>query len=244
MISKQKLVRFINKYYLNGTVGSAVFNSKTSNQQLSTRFISGDKSLLGEVHMDKWDYEDADIGVYDTEQLLKLISVLDDNIELSINKTGDTAFSIGLNDAYSVITYMLSDTSIINEPPQMKVIPEFELALDVTPQFISKFISGKSALSETDTFTIITDEVSSKTKLVIGYSAVNTNRVTIPVTTSTFENIDNISFNANLFKEVLIANKDCESATLQVSSEGLAKISFKIDDFTSTYWLVAASEVD
>ena len=104
MISKQKLVRFINKYYLNGTVGSAVFNSKTSNQQLSTRFISGDKSLLGEVHMDKWGYEDADIGVYDTEQLLKLISVLDDNIELSINKTGDTAFSIGLNDAYSVIT--------------------------------------------------------------------------------------------------------------------------------------------
>ena len=71
MISKQKLVRFINKYYLNGTVGSAVFNSKTNNQQLSTRFVSGDKSLLGEVHMDKWGYEDADIGVYDTEQLLK-----------------------------------------------------------------------------------------------------------------------------------------------------------------------------
>ena len=241
MISKQKLVRFINKYYLNGTVGSTVFNSKAGSQQLSTRFVSGDKSLLGEVHMDKWGYEDADIGVYDTEQLLKLISVLDDNVELSINKTGDTAFSIGLNDAYSVITYMLSDTSIINEPPQMKV---FELALDVTPQFISKFISGKSALPETDTFTVITDETSSKTKLVIGYSAVNTNRVTIPVTTSKFENIDNISFNANLFKEVLIANKDCESAELQISSDGLAKINFKIDDFNSTYWLVAASEVD
>ena len=72
----------------------------------------------------------------------------------------------------------------------------------------------------------------------------NTNRVTIPVTSSEFSNIDNISFNANLFKEVLIANKDCESAVLQVSSEGLAKISFKIDDFTSTYYLVAVSEVD
>ena len=244
MISKQKLVRFINKYYLNGTVGSTVFNSKTNNQQLSTRFISGDKSLLGEVHMDKWGYEDADIGVYDTEQLLKLISVLDDNIELSINKTGDTAFSIGLNDAYSVITYMLSDTSIINEPPQMKVIPEFELALDVTPQFISKFISGKSALSETDTFTVITDETSGKTKLVIGYSAVNTNRVTIPVTTSTFENIDNISFNANLFKEVLIANKDCESATLEVSSQGLSRIKFEIDNYDSEYFLVSTQAVN
>jgi hypothetical protein len=232
MISKQKLVRFINKYYLNGTVGSTVFNSKTSNQQLSTRFVSGDKSLLGEVQMNKWEYEDADMGVYDTEQLLKLVSVLDDDIEFSINKTGNTAFSIELKDAYSAITYMLSDTSII-----------IELALKVTPQFISKFINGKSALPETDTFTIITDEVSSKTKLVIGYSAVNTHRVTIPVTTSKFENIDNISFNANLFKEVLIANKDCESAELQISSDGLAKINFKIDDFTSTYWLVAVSDV-
>jgi len=244
MISKQKLVRFINKYYLNGTVGSTVFNSKTDNQRLSTRFISGDKSLLGEVHMSKWGYEDADVGVYDTEQLLKLISVLDDTIELSINKTGDTAFSITLSDAYSAINYMLSDTSIINEPPQMKTIPEFELSIDVTPHFITKFISGKSALSEADTFTVITDETTSKTKLVIGYSAVNTHRVTIPVTSSTFENIENISFNANLFKEVLIANKDCESATLEISSQGLAKINFKIDDFDSTYWLVAASEVD
>jgi len=208
MISKQKLVRFINKYYLNGTVGSAVFNSKTNNQQLSTRFVSGDKSLLGEVHMDKWGYEDADLGVYDTEQLLKLLSVLDDTIDFSINKTSDTAYSIGLNDAYSAITYMLSDTSIINEPPQMKMVPEFELSLNITPQFISKFISGKSALSETDTFTVITDENNNKTKLVIGYSAVNTNRVTIPVVSSEFSSIDNISFNANLFKEVLIRIKN------------------------------------
>ena len=92
MISKQKLVRFINKYYLNGTVGSAVFNSKTSNQQLSTRFISGDKSLLGEVHMDKWDYEDANIGVYDTEQLLKLISVWS-RLKFIVNGDDDVSFT-------------------------------------------------------------------------------------------------------------------------------------------------------
>ena len=110
--------------------------------------------------------------------------------------------------------------------------------------FISKFISGKSALSETDTFTVITDEASSKTKLVIGYSAVNTNRVTIPVTSSEFSNIDNISFNANLFKEVLIANKDCESATLEVSSAGLSRIKFSIDNYDSEYFLVSTQAVN
>lgn len=243
-MDKQKLVRFINKYYLNGTVNSVVLNSSSSSQELSTRFISGDKTLLGDLTMDKWNFEDSDIGVYNTEQLLKLLMVMDNDVNATLTKSGEKAISLKLTDRSSAINYMLSDTSVINEPPQMKTIPEFELSIDVTPHFITKFISGKSALSEADTFTVITDETTSKTKLVIGYSAVNTHRVTIPVTSSTFENIENISFNANLFKEVLIANKDCESATLEISSQGLAKINFKVDDFTSTYWLVGTSEQD
>ena len=137
---------------------------------------------------------------------------------------------------------MLSDPSIINEPPQLQNIPNFELSINVTPSVINKFISGKSALQDTSTFTVITDETS--TKLVIGYSSVNTNRVTIPVITSEFSQIDKVSFNAEYFSQILLANKECESAFLQISSEGLAKINFKIDDYKSTYWLVATSEVD
>ena len=80
--------------------------------------------------------------------------------------------------------------------------------------------------------------------MVIGYSSVNTNRVTIPVTTSECSNIDNVSFNATVFKEVLNANKECESATFEVSSEGLSRITFKVDDYSSTYYLVAVQDVD
>jgi hypothetical protein len=47
-----------------------------------------------------------------------------------------------------------------------------------------------------------------------------------------------------MFKEILIANKECESATLEISSQGLSKINFKVDDYTSTYWLVGTSELD
>ena len=53
-----------------------------------------------------------------------------------------------------------------------------------------------------------------------------------------------ISFNANLFKEVLIANRECTSAILEVSNEGLAKVNFKIDDYDSTYYIVAMTDVD
>ena len=48
-----------------------------------------------------------------------------------------------------------------------------------------------------------------------------------------------ITFNANLFKEVLSSNKECSKAELQISDKGLAHVEFKVDDFVAKYWLVA-----
>ena len=116
------------------------------------------------------------------------------------------------------------------------------MKININPQFITKFISGKQALPETDTFTVVTNNNS--TNVVIGYASVNTNRVTIPVSTTEYKEMDLISFNASNFKEVLSANKECESALLEVSPDGIAKITFKIDNYKSTYYLVAVQDVD
>jgi len=50
---------------------------------------------------------------------------------------------------------------------------------------------------------------------------------------------NSIVFNANLFKELLNANKECSKATLQISDKGLAHIEFNVDDFNVKYWLVS-----
>ena len=63
-MNKSKLVSFINKYYLNGTVNSVILSSDSENKQLSTRFISGNKNLLGEVTMEDWDFGTSDVGIY------------------------------------------------------------------------------------------------------------------------------------------------------------------------------------
>ena len=241
-MNKQKLVRFINKYYLNGIADSVVLKSNSSEQKLVTRFVSSDKTLLGIIQLDRWNFEDANIGVYTTEQLLRLLSVLDEDINFSITKSGDKSISMKISDSLSSVNYMLSDPSIINEPPQLQNIPNFELSINMTPSVINKFISGKSALQDSTTFTVITNETS--TKLVIGYSTVNTNRVTIPVVTSEFSQIDNVSFNAEYFSSILVANKECKSAVLEVSNEGLSKVNFKVDDYDSTYYIVAMQDVD
>ena len=137
---------------------------------------------------------------------------------------------------------MLSDKSVINQPPALKELPDFQVKIKVDTQFILRFISGKSALSDTDTFTVISND--NGVEVIIGYASINTNRVTIPVQTEVTSSIKNVSFNANLFKDVLVANKECESATLEVSEQGLARINFKVDDYDVTYYLVAVQDVD
>ena len=209
-MDKYKLTRFIDKYHLNGNVNAVIINSK--GDTLSTRFITGDKSLLGELEMNSWNFQDVELGVYDTEQLSRLLGVLDDDVTLNLTQSGDKAIALEISDKYSTVNFMLSDKSVINQPPPLKEIPDFQLKIKVDTNFITKFIGGKSALPDTDTFTVITSN--DGVKLVIGYSSINTNRVTIPVETETYEDIDKVSFNANLFKDVLVANKECETATL------------------------------
>ena len=239
-MEKTKLTRFIEKYHLSGNVNAVVINS--NNSKLSTRFITGDKSLLGELSCDKFTFEDTELGVYDTEQLSKLLSVLSDDVSYNVSKSGDKAIALEVNDQHSSVNFMLSDKSVINQPPALKTLPEFQVKIKVDRQFITRFVSGKSALSDTETFTVISDD--NGVQVVIGYASINTNRVTIPVQTEEAESINNVSFNANLFKDVLVANKECESATLEVAQDGLARINFKVDDYDVTYYLVAVQDVD
>ena len=238
-MDKSKLVKFINKYYLGGNVNSVAINSDGNG--LSTRFVSGDKSLLGEVKLKNYSITEADFGVYQTDALLKMLSVLDNDVSVDLVKAEEKAISLDAKDSGAKVRYMLSDLSVINTPPQLKQIPEFELLLNVDKTFVSKFISGKGALPDTESFTIVSGD---KPEVIIGYSSIATNRVAVPVENQTDNTIDNISFNANLFKDVLEANKECESAVLEVSSEGLARIKFNVNDYESTYYLVAVQNVN
>jgi len=239
-MQKSKLDKFIQKYNLGGNVNSVKWKSTTDT--LSTTFVTPDKSLLGTVKASKFQFEDAEIGVYQTDQLKSLIGVLGDDISLDLSKFGDKAVSLKVKNGPVSVDYVLSDLSVIADPPALKRLPEFGTRIKLDTKFIDTFIKGKSALSDVDTFTILNGK--NGLEVVIGYSSTNTNRVNIPVESETNDLTDEVSFNANLFKEVLVANRECTSAVLEVSNEGLAKVNFKVDDYDSTYYIVAMQDVD
>ena len=82
-MQKSKLDRFIQKYNLGGNVNSVKWKSNGSS--LSTSFVTPDKSLLGNVKVDKFSFDNAELGIYQTDQLKSLIGVLDDDITLDFN---------------------------------------------------------------------------------------------------------------------------------------------------------------
>ena len=240
-MNKTKLDKFIQKYNLGGNVNSVKWTANTN--QLKTSFVTPDKSLLGTVVADNVKFEDADIGVYQTDQLQKLLSVLGEDINLTLTRAGDRAVSLKVKNGSVSIDYVLSDLSVITDPPKLKRLPEFQTKVKLDSNFIDTFIKGKGALADVDMFTFVNDK-NGNLNAVIGYSSTNTNRVNIPVETEVNNVIEPITFNANLFKEMLVANKECKSAVLEVSNEGLAKVNFKVDDYDSTYFIVAMSDVD
>ena len=84
-MEKSKLNKFIQKYNLGGNVNSVKW--KSTGDKLSTTFVTPDKSLLGTVTVDKFKFEDAELGVYQTDLLKNLLGVLDDDLSLTLSAT-------------------------------------------------------------------------------------------------------------------------------------------------------------
>jgi hypothetical protein len=131
---------------------------------------------------------------------------------------------------------MLADLSVIPVVPDLKQVPPFNVEITLDDEFTSKFIKSKGALNESDTFTFSC--IGGKGEVVLGYSTINTNRISISVDCKCDGDVQPISFSAKYLKEILNANRASKSATLKISSQGLSYIEFETDTITSKYYLV------
>lgn len=232
-MEKSKFQDFLGKYYLAGNTDSAKLT--VSDKKLSTDFITEDQNVIGNVVLKSFDVKDGELGVYTTSQLLKMLSALGNDINITYGEVDSKIFSLNLKDKDSNITYMLADLSVIRQVPTLKSLPEFDCSINVTKEFISKFIKAKNALPESDNFAVVTKD--GVTEIIINYSSVNTNRISFKVDAVTKGDMGPICFSAKIFKEILISNGDAQG-TLEISSKGLGKVSFINADYESTYYLV------
>ena len=236
-MNKQNLLRFIQKYSLGGVIESVAWNAEGN--KLSVRFISDDKTMLGEVDFDGFTSTPFSIGIYTTSLLKNLVGILDNDLSLKVDTVGDKATVLKLSSDETETSYQLADLGVIPVVPDLKQLPEFGISIDMASNMIDKFIKAKGALSDIDTFTVFSE--GGDLKMAIGYSTISTNRVTFIAIKGFDGDVKPISFSAKYLKEILTANKEATSAKLKVSTDGLANVEFLIDNFACKYYLVEIS---
>src|ERR1035437_5755401 len=210
-MQKSILLNLISKYNNVGKIESVAW--ELSDGTLKTRFISEDKSMIGEVSVKgiKCDESDVKLGIYKSSIFSKLLSILDNEVSaLTIDKVGDKLISVKLNDSKSKITYALSDLAVIPHVPVMKHTPKtFELSFKIDDDFVRTYTVATTSLPEVVTFSV-ESQTDATAVITLGQTDVNTNRVNLTVDTTKNEKIDKLYFNSELFAGILSANKGVE----------------------------------
>jgi ribosome maturation factor RimP len=232
-MNKEKLTKFISKYSLGGNAESVKW--AVQSKVLSTRFITEDQTVIGEVTTNEFDQPDVEIGVYTTSQLVKIMGALSDNVDLKFNSVDKKIYSLTINDVDTTADYMLSDLSVIPQAPALKQLPGFDVKIELSKEFTGKFIKAKNALPDADNFAVESDGTTAN--IIINHSNMNTNKVSFKATALETTKMSPICFSAKLFKEILEANKD-SVGTLEVSSKGLGRVTLTSKDFNTVYYLV------
>jgi hypothetical protein len=238
-MKKSNLLNFISRYHLAGATTSVKW--QTTNGGTECTFISDDQNVVGTVTNTKMNLGETELGVFATPQLVKMLTAVGDDVDVKINAVSDKAVSLGITDGDVNMTFMLADLSVIRQVPKIKQLPAFNVCINISQEFISKFVKAKNALPESENFGIQCkgDEVN----FIMNYSSINNNRIKFNVDAVDATDMDIVCFSSTLFKEILMANKDMKTGKFEISGQGLAKVTFEGDDYTSEYFLVQLQAV-
>ena len=241
-MQKQILTSVIDKYHLNGIVESVKWDIKDKN--ITVDFITPMKNLVGKVTSPNFDLDDTQLGIYNTSQFYKLVKIMDSTIVLGLTKSPyGTPLELTLQDNQYDLNYYLSDLMLIETVPTINEPASYDADINIDSEFITKFTNAKKALGDVKQFTVKTETKDDITELliIIGDGNGYANKIKFKTVCESMFGLDETPFPADVMMEVLKANEEANSGTINISSEGLMKISFKEDSIESTYYLVRLS---
>lgn len=228
-MKKVNIDGFINRYNLGGEIESVII--KSDKKTLSVKMISDDKTLLGNVALEDDGFPVGEFGIYTTSQLKGLLSVMD-----AVVTVEEATSALKFSDENTKVQYMLAAPSVIPTVPDLKTIPPFNVTITLDNDFVNRFIKSKAALPDAETFTFVCKDA--KGEVILGYSSINSNRISIKVDCDCDGDIAPIAFSAKYLKAILMANKGAPTSSLRISTEGLAHLNFVGDGYETNYYLV------
>ena len=236
MVNKSTLTSVISKYYLNGLNNQVKWRIKDN--QLTV--YAGSNGRVCKVIHNNFNLEDAELGVFDTHKLSKLISITSGELSITLEKIKAVYTKMHVADLNFDLTYSLADILILGKNTYYEDPEEFEIQIDLTREDIDYLIKAKSALADVNNMLITTTTDMDGTnicEIVFGDNTGFSNKITYQLRGDITKEDIQIPFDSDIFKDILSANKDMEKGTLKISEVGMLKANFSTEETESEYFI-------
>ena len=223
MINKTDLKSVISKYHIGSLVEQVKWEIKDNN--LSVKFMSPSKEMLGEVKCSKFPLDE-------------------DVIQLNTVKVGRICSKLLLADNQFQLNYALADILTIPKTGETNFEESYNIVTTLDSEAISSIIKAQGALTNSETVVIqpsLSADGEHELELTFGGDVEYANKVSFYLPNLTQQNVPSqykLHYNSELIKEILYCNKDMVSGTLSINLEGLIKLEFQNGIISSTYYLV------
>ena len=178
-MEKNNLVSLIEKYYLDGTVESAIWNIKDN--KATIKFTTQYKNLVGIITSDNFDLDDCEIGIYNTSQFLKFVRITDSYLELKLNRnTSQQAVELAISDNQYDLKYILSNLDLIERVKTVNEPDAYDASFLIDNEFTDKYLKAKKALGDVNRFTVNAEYVQDEGMYIvfeIGDNANHSNKI-------------------------------------------------------------------
>ena len=237
MISKNQLSSVISKYYLNGLNNQVKWRIKDN----TLTIYAGEAGRVCKVIAENFPLEDAELGVFDTNKLNKLLSITNGDLMISLEKMKAIYTKMHIQDSNFDLTYSLADTLILGKNTWYDDPEEWEIEITLEPEDIDHLIKAKNALGEIDSMLITTTidfDGNPVCEFIFGDNTGFSNKISYQVNGGKIkDNTLSVPFNSDIFKDILNSNKDQDFCTLQLSNTGILKLKFESEDINSEYFI-------
>ena len=237
MISKSQLTSVISKYYLNGLNNQVKWRIKDK----TLTIYAGEAGRVCKVVLENFQLEDAELGIFDTNKLNKLISITNGDLVITLEKLKAIYTKMHIADSNFDLTYSLADTLILGKNTWYDDPEDWSVEIELTPEDVDHLIKAKNALGDNNSMLINTTkdfDGNNVCEFLFGDNTGFSNKITYLIQNGTInDNSLSIPFDSDIFKDILNSNKDQDTCSLKLSNEGILKLLFGLDNIKSEYFV-------
>ena len=243
MINKNDLQSTIGKYHLNGLVESVKWT--IVDNALTIDFQSPYKDMIGRLNHTSFPLTDAEVAIYDTSKLNKLLSITSGEVFINLTKPDHAKIydKLVISDATYTLNYTLSELLLIQKIGTVDDPDNYKIITQLDSESITALIKAHNALESDNVIVSIDRDLDGEDVLLMSFGddLKHTNKIDYQIPYTTLTDIKygtRIPFDSKIIKNILNNNKDATKATMKINSGGLMKFEFEGENWNSYYYVV------